>query len=284
MAAVGQEHGVVGEPAHNGAGGGELPLGGGGAHFGVRDGLAVGLDVDGAGRVAVQRIVAVEHPPVRCCGSVLGACGGQAAGDGGRGEQAPRPFEDGDVLAAVHDQSGRYLPALPGEFGVDAQAQARLGQDAQQRLAQGERPGEVGLDVGLVLRGRGAVVGAHRDGVVAEAGCEAGGGAGGPLQDQPVPAGQAPVAAPRAAVGEPGAGVGVATQVDDPPAVDGVDGELAHARQLAARAAPGGGGQDERVGRGTGRDGGAGRAGGGGAGGGAGHAGLLQGRGKRAGR
>jgi hypothetical protein len=49
------------------------------------------------------------------------------------------------VFAAAHDQSGRHLPALSGEFGVDAQAQARLGHGEQQLLAQGEHRGEVGL-------------------------------------------------------------------------------------------------------------------------------------------
>ncbi|MFI2207757.1 hypothetical protein ACH47Z_45425 [Streptomyces sp. NPDC020192] len=133
---------------------------------------------------------------------MLGVRLGEAAGDGGRREQATRSLQDDDVLAAAHDQCGWYIPALSGEFGVDAQAQVRLGQDAQQLVAQGEHRGEVGLDVGLVLGGGRAMVGTGGDGVVAEAGCEAGGGARRPLQDQPVATGQAAVAAAGAAVGK----------------------------------------------------------------------------------
>lgn len=167
--------------------GGDLPLSGGRAHLGVRDGRAVGLDVDGSGHIAVQRIVAVEEPPVHRRVAVLGPDLKQAAGDGGRGEQAAWPFQHGDVaLAAAHDEGGRYLPAPSGEFGVQAQTAAGLGQDAQQLVAQGQHRGEIGLDIGLMLRGRRALIDT-RSAAMAEARGETGGGTGLPLENQTTP-------------------------------------------------------------------------------------------------
>lgn len=184
MATIGQEHGVADEPAHRGTSSGDLPLSGQGAHLGVCDGRPVGLDVDGSGHIAVQRIVAVEEPPVHHRIAVLGLDLLRAA----------RPFQDGDVtLTVADDESGRYLPACPGEFGVEAQTAAGLGQDTQQLVAQDQHDGEIGLDIGLMLRGRRTLIDT-RGAVMTEARDETGGGTGWPLENQTAPAGQAPVA------------------------------------------------------------------------------------------
>ncbi|MFF1918280.1 hypothetical protein ACFVYE_43535 [Streptomyces sp. NPDC058239] len=167
---------------------------------------------------------------------MLGAHVLQAGVDRGLGEQAARPFDGDDVVAAADDEGWGKFPALSGELGVDLEADGRAGQGTHQLVAQIEDDGEVGLDVGLVGSGRAAPVGAGGAAVVAETGSETGVGGGRSGEYRLRAAGTAEVAAAGLSPGQSVGGVRFPAQVDDPAAVAGVDGEFAPAGQFAARA------------------------------------------------